>query len=439
MSQVEGPYRYPATTRRFGTSALLDTPCSPIAPPENAAIAHAPIVTAANSQDPPASQDSAACTTFSAPKVPSSASTLSTSAAAAADTQPTAPTRPDVAATACTTLQSPDHGRGLDARAPRIDTATATANAPTGDTAASPMALTSPATQGFKRTADGLLKGEETPTPAEGSRRLAHAHKRNKSMDTHRIGELSAQLKTRLSYAMVKVQNGWEKQSLDELEEVHSQRGSPNSAPGRSDRLAFGSPSALDRRRRPSGVSDNSDPMLMSPASDRSGAHAPSASLYWRPTNKHTLDAAASLMSVTGAPQGLGLAPALEIQAGRRRRSSASHLPPPLLGASQKKHSSDLGSGQRTPATPRAGILRMPSQQAERDAVDTLLFMGSPNASQRFPHSSQTAPSPLTSQAAQRRVMFDAYPPQESRIVYQPQKPPPPQHQFGPYTAHPAR
>lgn len=90
--------------------------------------------------------------------------------------------------------------------------------------------------------------------------------------------QLSAQLKTRLSYAMVKVQNGWEKQSLDELEEVHSQRGSPNSAPGRTDRLAFDSPSAFERQRRPSGVSDNSDQMLMSPASDPSGAHVASSS-----------------------------------------------------------------------------------------------------------------------------------------------------------------
>ena len=86
--------------------------------------------------------------------------------------------------------------------------------------------------------------------------------------------QLSAQLKTRLSYAMVKVQNGWEKQSLEELEEVHSQRGSPNSAPGRSERLAFDTPSTSERHRRPSGVSDNSDQMLMSPASDPARSHA---------------------------------------------------------------------------------------------------------------------------------------------------------------------
>jgi hypothetical protein len=90
--------------------------------------------------------------------------------------------------------------------------------------------------------------------------------------------QLSAQLKTRLSYAMVKVQNGWEKQSLDELEEVQSQRGSPNSAPGRSDRLAFDSPSTFDRQRRPSGISDNSDQMLMSPVSEPLGSHAVTSS-----------------------------------------------------------------------------------------------------------------------------------------------------------------
>jgi hypothetical protein len=93
--------------------------------------------------------------------------------------------------------------------------------------------------------------------------------------------QLSAQLKTRLNYAMVKVQNGWEKQSLDELEEVHSQRGSPISAPGRSDRLAFDSPLTFERQRRPSGVSENSDQMVMSPASDPTRSHAGTPSCQW--------------------------------------------------------------------------------------------------------------------------------------------------------------
>jgi hypothetical protein len=86
--------------------------------------------------------------------------------------------------------------------------------------------------------------------------------------------QLSAQLKTRLSYAMVKVQNGWEKQSLEELEENQSQRGSPNSASGKNDRLAFDSPNVPDYQRRQSAISDNSDQMIMSPASDPTRSHA---------------------------------------------------------------------------------------------------------------------------------------------------------------------
>jgi hypothetical protein len=116
------------------------------------------------------------------------------------------------------------------------------------------------------------------------------------------------------------------------------------------------------------------------------------------------------------APQnGPVLAPAAEIGPRRKRRSSASHAPPPLLGSSQRNYHSDLGSmsAPRTPTTavtPRAGILRMPSQQAEKDAVDTLLFMSSPNNSGRVPHpgiDAQAQPSPLRTEVPARRVMFD--------------------------------
>jgi hypothetical protein len=151
------------------------------------------------------------------------------------------------------------------------------------------------------------------------------------------------------------------------------------------------------------------------------------------------MNAAANLISITGAHPGYGLAPAPDFQTGRRRRSSVSHVPPPLLGLSQRKHFSDVGAA---PRTPRQGILRMPSQQAEKDAVDTLLFMSSPNNSQRFPlpASSQPVPSPLRADAPQRRVMFEAYPPQERRLVYQPaMQAPPHHHQHAPYPAYPAR
>lgn len=117
-------------------------------------------------------------------------------------------------------------------------------------------------------------------------------------------------------------------------------------------------------------------------------------------------------MPVTSSPNGPILAPAAEIGPRRKRRSSTSFAPPPILGSNQRKHHSDLGGGApRTPITaPRKpGILRMPSQQAEKDAVDTLLFMSSPNSG-RVPHTGmdgQPYPSPLRSEFPGRRVMFE--------------------------------
>ncbi|UPX10133.1 uncharacterized protein EKO05_0000804 [Ascochyta rabiei] len=369
--------------------------------------------------DVPESQESVISTissTFSAPALPSTSSNLSS------DYDGASPSEPNEQASHGKTAQAPSptsssciHGQAARTSVPQI--ATAAANTPqTGYTTATSMSLISPTTQGFKRSADGSVKGHgSTTSPKEGM----FAHKRNKSMDTHsstRIGELSAQLKTRLSYAMVKVQNGWEKQSLDELEEVHSQRGSPNSAPGGS-RVTFDSPSNMDYRRRPSAISDNSDQMIMSPTSDSARSHALNS----------------------GGNVGLGLAPAPELESGRRRRSSTIHLPPSYLGSAQKKHNSDLGAGPRAPTTPRASILRMPSQQAEKDAVDTLLFMSSPKNSQHFPHTSLPAHSSLHEGAPQRRVMFEAYPPQDRRMVYQPPMSTSSHYSASPYAPQPAR
>lgn len=162
-------------------------------------------------------------------------------------------------------------------------------------------------------------------------------------------------------------------------------------------------------------------------------------SAYWRSTNKPAMNAAANLISITGGNANLGLAPAPEFETGRRRRSSTTHPPPSLLGSVQRKHTSDLGAGPRVPTTPRAGILRMPSQQAEKDAVDTLLFMSSPKNSQYFPHSSQAGQSSLREGAPQRRVMFEAYPPQDRRMVYQPPMPTSSHYSAGPYAPQPAR
>ncbi|KAF2639470.1 hypothetical protein P280DRAFT_37958 [Massarina eburnea CBS 473.64] len=385
---------------------------------QNINAAHSAPAPALYQHELPDSQESyvsAVSNTFSAPKLPSSSSNLSTSTTG--DTDLASPPACKVASAQIRPAggaipPSPVRARAAQDAAPRIDAA----NAPrTGDTAASPMSMSleSPMTQGFKRTADGSVKGSGPPI----ARPVAppRGHKRTKSTETSRIGELSAQLKTRLSYAMVKVQNGWEKQSLEELEERTSQQGSPTSVAGRSNgsRLIFHSPTDADRQRRPSGISEISDQMMISPGqntpSDPSRSLAATPSSFWRPGPKPTMSAAANLISVIGSDAGAGplLGPAPDLSSRRKRRSSASRHPPPLLGSTQRKHYSDisgLAASPRAPITPRAGILRMPSQQAEKDAVDTLLFMSSPNNSSRLPHTSMDAQ--VRANAPARRVMF---------------------------------
>ncbi|KAF2659577.1 hypothetical protein K491DRAFT_689191 [Lophiostoma macrostomum CBS 122681] len=371
---------------------------------------------------------SAASSTFAAPLLLSSSSNVSNSTAA--DTDFTSPSTSNAASSQSQPLEravppSPSQLRGQNRHPapPPIDTSKPLR---TGDTAASPMSLDSPAfVQGAKRTASGMVKNAgltvDSPTaPTAG-------HKRTKSTESGsntRIGELSAKLRTRLSYAMVKVENGWERQSLEEIEDMASQQGSPISAQGRMEgtRPSFDSPQTADRRRRPSAISDNSDQIMLSPGqstpSDASRSHAATPSSFWRSIPRAQMNA--PLLPVTSNASGPVLAPAAEIGSRRKRRSSASFAPPPLLGSAQRKYYSDLGAGAapRTPtATPRAGILRMPSQQAEKDAVDTLLFMSSPNNSGRLPHGnmdSPAQPSPLRSEMPARRVMFENNPPKNN-------------------------
>lgn len=68
----------------------------------------------------------------------------------------------------------------------------------TGDTAASPMSLGSPTTHGFKRNADGSVKGvERVESSEESAAKHARGHKKSKSTDTSRIGEVRGETNER--------------------------------------------------------------------------------------------------------------------------------------------------------------------------------------------------------------------------------------------------
>lgn len=136
---------------------------------------------------------SAVSSTFSVPQLPSSSSNLSVSTVGDFDFPP-----PSTSSEPSAQKQhaeravpaSPNPARGRHAPL-RIDAVHPPRN---GDTTASPMSLDSPIAQGFKRGADGVVKGSIMTVDA--SLKPAMGHKRPKSMDfssSTRIGEVRAE------------------------------------------------------------------------------------------------------------------------------------------------------------------------------------------------------------------------------------------------------
>lgn len=235
--------------------------------------------TTATSDVLPASQESnisASSSTSYAPPLLSSQSNVSTESVV--ETELTSPATSNVSSQCPPSSQSAAAPANQeDNRPPRAVTpqpATTTSEEVQNASTTSPMAVDTPTiSYGTKRTASGAVKLPTSTSSSRSSVLLSSEHSRNTSTSSNpsRIGQLSADLKTRLSYAMMKVQNGWEQKSIDELETVaSSQRTSPATRTPTSVKFrnATDSPYAYDRRRRPSALSDPSDRYLGTP-----GAH----------------------------------------------------------------------------------------------------------------------------------------------------------------------
>lgn len=102
----------------------------------------------------------------------------------------------------------------------------------------------------YKRTSSGTLKPTQHSSSVPNSPTVPRVKDKTPTINPERIAELSSDLRTRLSYALLKVQNGWQKRSLDEVESICSQQGSPVSA----GRKARDSMSASPRRFSMSGT-----------------------------------------------------------------------------------------------------------------------------------------------------------------------------------------
>jgi hypothetical protein len=173
---------------------------------------------------------------------------------------------------------------------------------------------------------------------------------------------------------MLKVQNGWESQSIEQIETL-----SASQYPG----------SPLSKQpRRPSGSSDG---YIVSPIGQPSPSREASR-MFQSHIHGTSTPASAPLMALAGSMQPPSLAPAPPIVSpmrGRSRRTHNSRVPPMLSKPSLKRQSSSSGP----PLTP-TGSLPGSSQnlfqnQAEKDAVDSLLFMSSPNNSKNMKYSQE--------------------------------------------------
>lgn len=241
---------------------------------------------------------------------------------------------------------------------------------------------------------------------------------------------MSSRLKTRLSYAMAKVQNGWQGHNIRELEYMASQPNSPSSAVTNKGRAHIASlhaespnghlGSVQSAGRTPDTAMPDyvHDPPHRSLASPRQGyglhAHFEESmqnqnpnqagrtyESFWR---EHSGNLGLKTSQAFGpAPGGPSLAPPVDIQPRNPRRPEAAMRQPLSLHTQnlENSHSYPTSTTSNAPATPPSKPLskiRTPSQQTavEIDAVETLLFMSSPgNSGYHLP--APLAGSPLRS------------------------------------------
>ncbi|KAK2016027.1 hypothetical protein LZ32DRAFT_525599 [Colletotrichum eremochloae] len=232
-----------------------------------------------------------------------------------------------------------------------------------------------------KRMADGALKENTSPGRMGHSRNTSTVSMASTTASS--VGDWSSDLKTRLSYAMLKVNHGWQSHSIDEVESMASQAASPTS-----------SHSTLHGRNEPS-ASPRANMARYAPTSAATTASTnPSPATYesfWKEGQRSAYSSTSPPASHQNAP---ALAPPAPIQPSRPmhnpRRNSNPRYTPTLLSHSHSA-SPHTPSQQNNNATPNQRLGRTPlldpvlfsphQNVREQDAIESLLFMSSPGNS----------------------------------------------------------
>ncbi|ORY59644.1 uncharacterized protein BCR38DRAFT_303745, partial [Pseudomassariella vexata] len=245
-----------------------------------------------------------------------------------------------------------------------------------------------------KRMADGMVKHARNSSSISPVRMPGHSRNTSTvsvtSTTGSRIGELSAELKTKLSYAMVKVNHGWQGHSIDEVESLASQAASPTSSTstlhGRHG--ASASPSMPMTGALQGTASAGVSPITQQPPQGRTYES------FWREGNggvPHKPASPPASHVPTLAPPA-AIQPRQQGQLNARRNSNPRYAPVYLSNSPHTPaQPSPLQStpGTRTARTPNMDpILFSPHQNVrEQEALETLMFMSSPNNSGNLKHS----------------------------------------------------
>ncbi|KAH6857112.1 hypothetical protein B0I37DRAFT_90132 [Chaetomium sp. MPI-CAGE-AT-0009] len=270
-----------------------------------------------------------------------------------------------------------------------------------------------------KRMADGVVK--HTRDKSNVSPRQMVGHSRNTSTVSvastagSRIGELSAEIKARLSYAMVKVNHGWQSHSIEQVETLASQAASPASSAS-TIHLRNGSSASPQLSTVSHRASNNTTPAT-GPQHHYSGRPGES---QWRTSPQSTSRG----NSASPVKTSHGLAPPVSIQpsqhAGNPRREPNPRQIPSFLsrhtspGAGGLHTSPYPAPGRHRSATTDGAMLVSPHTNVrEQDAIESLLFMSSPGNSANLKHAfPSSASQPLSSNhmAPQRTALPTSQP-----------------------------
>ncbi|KAL8653573.1 MAG: hypothetical protein Q9210_002012 [Variospora velana] len=230
----------------------------------------------------------------------------------------------------------------------------------------------SPYTSPPKRTASGQAKwaSEGHPSSPNGATRFGHSRHTSTASKASQISDLSHELRTRLSYAMLKVQNGWQSHNLNELEAMALPLTSPKSG------------TAQIRHAATSPPRDTAHSQHLQGSPPRPSHHRPS------------------------------LEPPVDFRSRNSRQPHPSNVQPPHLDTMNVSRNATNGFlspiGLSTPPRRPAATTRTPSQKAdmEKDAVQTLMFMSSPVNSGYHPAALRAAAtSPVRNSNTQDSMM----------------------------------